>query len=88
MKTTVEMSDALLTELKVIAAREDRKLREVMEEVVSLGLQARRASPARKAAARAEAEAWVSRWRDLGRRIEEHSVDPRSCVDILLDDRR
>lgn len=88
MKTTVEMSDALLTELKVIAAREDRKLREVMEEVVSLGLRERRASPARKAAVRAEAEAWVNRWQDLGRRIEEHAVDPRPCVEILLDDRR
>jgi len=88
MKTTVEMSDSLLTELKVMAAREQRRLRDVMEEVVALGLRARRQAPERGPAAQAEAEAWLNEWQALGRRIEAESVDPRSCVDILLGDRR
>lgn len=88
MKTTVEMSDMLLTELKVIAAREHRKLREVMEEIVALGLGARRALPARKAAVRAEAQAWLAEWQALGQRIEDTAVDPRSCVEIVLNERR
>jgi len=88
MKTTVEMSDSLMTELKVLAAREQRRLKDVMEEVVALGLRARRQAPPRGPAADAAAEAWLSQWQVLGRRIEAESVDPRSCVDILLADRR
>lgn len=88
MKTTVEMPDALLTELKVIAARERRKLREVMEEVVVLGLRARRTAHARRSTARAEAEAWLAGWQTLGRRVEERSIDPRPAAQIVLDERR
>lgn len=87
MKTTVDLSDNLLTELKIIAAREHRRLRDVMEEVVTLGLRARRQAPGRDAEA-AGADAWLSEWQALGQRIEERSTDPRSCVDILLSERR
>jgi plasmid stability protein len=87
MKTTVELSDTLLTELKVIAAREHRRLRDVMEEVVALGLRSRRQAPAGEAV-EARAEAWLRDWQALGRRIEAQSKDPRSCVDILLSERR
>lgn len=88
MKTTVEMSDTLLTELKVIAAREHRRLRDVMEEVVALGLRARREAPQREEEARARADDWVATWTALGERIERASVDERSCVEILIEDRR
>jgi hypothetical protein len=88
MKTTVEMSDSLLTELKIIAAREHRRLRDVMEEVVALGLRSREQPVSNDAEARGRAEDWLQQWRDLGRRIEENSVDERSCVDVLLADRR
>lgn len=88
MKTTVEMSDSLLTELKVIAAREHRRLRDVMEEVVALGLRAREQPDSNDANAQESATAWLEEWRDLGRRIEEHSIDERSCVEVLLSDRR
>lgn len=88
MKTTVEMSDSLLTELKVIAAREHRRLRDVMEEVVALGLRAREQPVSNDAEARDRAEDWLQEWRDLGRQIEENSVDERSCVAVLLADRR
>jgi hypothetical protein len=88
MKTTVELPDEMLTELKVIAARERRKLREVVEQVVSLGLAARRQGPVTETTARASAEAWLRGWQALGQRIEDSSADPRSCVAILLADRR
>ncbi len=88
MKTTVEMSDSLLTELKIIAAREHRRLRDVMEEVVALGLRAREQPVSSDCEAEARGEAWLEEWRDLGRRIEEHSLDERSCVEVLLADRR
>lgn len=88
MKTTVELPDRLLTELKVIAAREHRRLRDVMEEVVVQGLRARRAAPDDRAAAHARAETWLQEWQALGWRVEGASVDPRSCVEILTEDRR
>lgn len=88
MKTTVEISDSLLTELKVIAAREHRRLRDVMEEILALGLAARRRAPATDAEAEAQAEAWLDAWQALGERVEAQSVDSRSCVDVLLADRR
>jgi hypothetical protein len=88
MKTTVEMSDSLLTELKIIAAREHRRLRDVMEEIVALGLRAREQPVSDDAEARDRAEDWLREWRDLGRRIEENSVDERSYVAVLLADRR
>lgn len=88
MKTTVEMPDSLLTELKIIAAHEHRRLKDVMAEVVALGLRARRQVPEGGSQARAEAEQWLREWQDLGARIEAQSVDARSSVDILLADRR
>jgi len=88
MKTTVDLPDNLMTELKVIAAREHRRLRDVMAEVVRLGLRARRQAKVNGPDARALAEAWLQEWQALGGRIERASVDPRSCVDILLEDRR
>jgi plasmid stability protein len=88
MKTTVELPDELLTELKVTAARERRRLRDVMEEVLRVGLRVRRSQPQDGTAARERAEAWLHGWRDLGRRIEAAATDPKSTVDILLADRR
>lgn len=88
MKTTLELPDTLLTELKLIAARERRRLRDVVEEVVALGLRTRRHAPEDDASAKAQAEQWLEQWHRLGRRIEAESVDPRSCVDIVLADRR
>jgi len=38
MKTTLELPDELMREVKVRAAREGRKLKEVMEQVIRIGL--------------------------------------------------
>ncbi len=88
MKTTVELPDELLTELKIIAARERRKLRDVMTEVVSVGLRCRQRPDVTDHEREIGARRWLDAWADLGRKIEEASADPRTCVDILLKDRR
>ena len=54
--------------MQVIAARERRKLRDVMEEVVALGLRTRRQKPAHATTSRADAEAWLAKWQALGQR--------------------
>ena len=87
MRTTVELPDDLLAELKVIAVREHRHLRDVLQEIVSLGLRSRRTQAASDAD-ESQADTWLHDWQGLGRRIEAESSDPRSCVDILLSDRR
>ena len=35
-----------------------------------------------------EAEAWLEEFQEIGKRIYERSQDPRSMVEILMDDRR
>jgi hypothetical protein len=87
MKTTIEMSDSLVTELKVMAAREHRRLRDVMEEVVALGLRARREAQNRESSA-ARADTWLADWATLGQRVRDASVDSRTLVEIVIDERR
>ncbi len=41
MKTTVELPDDLMTEVKVLAARERRRLGEIMTELLQTGLESR-----------------------------------------------
>jgi plasmid stability protein len=50
MKTTLDLPDALMREIKVRAAREDRKLKELVAELLTRGLAAER--PARPAVPR------------------------------------
>lgn len=46
MKTTLDLPDELMREIKVKAAREDRKLSEVLRELLGVGLSSR--TPARR----------------------------------------
>jgi hypothetical protein len=88
MKTTVEIPDALMTELKVLAAVERKRLREVMEEVLRAGLRARRGGTGEGQDRRIQAEAWLREWQELGDEIEDSAVDPGSVVSIVIGDRR
>lgn len=88
MKTTVELPDSLMIQLKIIAAKEHRRLREVMEEVVSAGLLARERPSSDKGDSLAEAQSWLRDWQDLGRRVRSAAVDDRPAAEILLADRR
>lgn len=88
MKTTVELPDSLMTQLKIIAAKEHRRLREVMEEVVSAGLLARERPNGDEGDSLAAAQSWLREWQELGRRVRSAAVDARPVVEILLADRR
>lgn len=46
MKTTLELPDELMRSVKVRAARTDRKLKDVVTELIELGLEASEATPA------------------------------------------
>lgn len=50
MKTTVELPDELMTEVKVLAARERRRLGEIMTELLQTGLESRATHAAKKKA--------------------------------------
>ena len=88
MKTTVELPDHLMVRLKVIAAEEHRRLREVMAEVISAGIEARGRRGHEASDALAAAEAWLQGWHDLGDRVRQTSADPRSLTEIVLSERR
>ena len=48
MKTTVELPDDLMRSVKIQAARENRKLKDLLSEVISLGLKERTGSSRRR----------------------------------------
>jgi len=65
MKTTLILPDDLMTEVKVLAARERRKLGEVMTELVQAGIESRARQRPGNAAARQKAREWLERWERL-----------------------
>jgi hypothetical protein len=66
MKTTIVLPDELMTEVKVLAARERRKLGELMSELVQAGIQSRsRRKPGQDATRRNAAREWLRRWDKL-----------------------
>ena len=65
MKTTLILPDELMTEVKVLAARERRKLGEVMTELVQAGIESRARQRPGNAAARQKAREWLERWERL-----------------------
>jgi hypothetical protein len=64
MKTTIELPDQLMTEVKILAAREQRKLGELMAELVRAGLESRTRADG-EAGQPASAEAWLAAWLKL-----------------------
>jgi len=48
MKTTVELPDELMRSVKIQAAQENRKLKDVLAEVIARGLSEKLGSPARR----------------------------------------
>ena len=65
MKTTLILPDDLMTEVKVLAARERRKLGEMMTELVQAGIESRARQRPGSAAARQRAREWLERWERL-----------------------
>lgn len=84
MKTTWELPDELITEIKVEAARQRKKLKELVPELVRAGLSAQRsvATPDAEASAR-----WLEEWVKLGATATRGRPVRPTATEILKDDR-
>jgi hypothetical protein len=83
MKTTIELPDELVTEIKIEAARERKKLKELMPELVRAGLRVRR-EPQR--VDREAAAKWLDDWGRLGEAATRDRPGP-TATEILAADR-
>lgn len=84
MKTTIDLPDELVTEIKIEAARQRKKLKELVPELVRAGLSSRRA------AAPAETEAmerWLAEWLELGEQATRDLPPGPTATEILAADR-
>jgi plasmid stability protein len=91
MKTTLDLPDELVATLETTAAREHRDVSDVAREALTRGLQESSVpaneKPQTAGQRRREMEEWLHGWQELGAQIHAKAVDPRSCVQILHDDR-
>ena len=84
MKTTIELPDDLLTEVKIEAARRHQKLKELVPELVRAGLRAKRTpAPARGR----ESERWLEAWVRLGEEAAREAASGPTATEILASDR-
>lgn len=89
MKMTVEIPDDLMVEIKIEAARQHRKLKDLVPELLRAGLRAEREeAPGPGPMTPEEVEAFLSRIQTIGSDLDPKSMDPRCMVEILLQDRR
>lgn len=86
MKTTVELPDQLMTEVKILAAREQRKLGELMAELVRAGLEAH-ARPGGQGGQPPSAERWLAEWFRLADEVMRDAPDGPPAR-ALLDEER
>ena len=88
MKTTIMLPDELMTEVKVLAARERRKLGEMMTDLVQAGIESRaRRQPADDAARRRAARAWLAKWERLSDELCAALPAGGSLVEEMIRDR-
>lgn len=84
MKTTIELPDELLTEVKIEAARRHKKLKELVPELVRAGLRANRtATPGGSR----ESERWLEAWVMLGKEATREIASGPTATEILDADR-
>lgn len=84
MKTTLELPDNLMREVKIRAAQTDRKLKDVVAEAIARGLEppaARRSAPGpRKATARARRKTPVKRARGPAKPVSDELLHALSAA--------
>ena len=88
MKKTLELPDDLLAAVEAEARRRSVSMDELIPELVRDGLQTCTDAPERKPLSNEEADAWLAELQSVGAEIYRKSVDDRSMVEILLQDRR
>jgi hypothetical protein len=84
MKTTIELPDELVTEIKIEAARQKKKLKELVPELVRAGLSARRAAGPPEVRAMAK---WLDEWVELGEAATRGLPAAPTATEILAADR-
>ena len=91
MKTTLLFPDDLLTEVKIEAVRQHRRLKDFVPELVRTGLEAQRRPTGDTALSegrrRKIADAWLKQWLAVGSRIESKKRRTGSMVESLEADR-
>ena len=91
MKTTLLFPDDLLTEVKLEAVRQHRRLKDFVPELVRTGLEAQRRSTGGTAPSegrqRKIADAWLKEWMTVGSRIEAKTRRKGSMIESLEADR-
>lgn len=85
MKTTIELPDDLLMAVKIEAARQRKKLKELVPDLVRAGLRVTRAPAPGK---RRESELWLEEWVKLGEAATKGRPQHPTAVEILAEDRR
>ena len=85
MKITFDLPEELVTEIKIEAARQHKKLKELVPELVWAGLSARREPkpPDREAMTR-----WLAEWVELGVAATRGLPSGPTATEILSADRR
>ena len=84
MKTTIELPDELVTEVKIEAARQRKKLKELVPELVRAGLDARRRPGPAEAQAAGQ---WLDEWLKLGEAATRGLPAKPTASQILAKDR-
>jgi hypothetical protein len=84
MKTTVDLPDELVIEIKVEAARQKKKLQELVPELLRAGLSVRRSAAAPEGGAMAK---WLDEWVALGAAATRGLPPQPTATQILSADR-
>jgi hypothetical protein len=85
MKATIELPDDLLTEIKIDAARRHMKLKELVPELLRVGLRGDRTlGPAKSQQSRE----WLDAWTRLGAEATKGLASAPTATEILARDRQ
>ena len=86
MKTTIDLPNQLMDEVKVLAAREQRDPGDLMAEWVREGLE-RRTRPVEEREQQTSAEQWLEDWIRLGEETLRDAPPKPTATEILAADR-